>query len=84
MCIAWHVVTWLRKFGLEDDYNLTYRPPILPLSFIFQLSELEQRVIEAESRAEDAEGKVRKANLSSLEYERKLSKKGHFRQFSMH
>ena len=27
--------------------------------FIFQLSELEQRVVEAETRAEDAEEKVR-------------------------
>ena len=32
---------------------------ILFFSFFFQLSELEQRVVEAETRAEDAEGKVR-------------------------
>ena len=32
---------------------------IQPLSSFFQLSELEHRVVEAETRAEDAEGKVR-------------------------
>ena len=31
--------------------------------FIFQLSELEQRVVEAETRAEDAEEKVRPTQI---------------------
>ena len=36
---------------------------IQPLSSFFQLSELEHRVVEAETRAEDAEGKVRPNTL---------------------
>ena len=36
---------------------------IQPLSSFFQLSELEHRVVEAETRAEDAEGKVRPNSL---------------------
>ena len=42
--------------------ELLYRHPIF--LFLFQLSELEHRVIEAETRADDAEGKVRKKPIN--------------------
>ena len=47
---------------------------IQPLSSFFQLSELEHRVVEAETRAEDAEGKVRKPNTLGLKSIQKMLK----------
>lgn len=46
------VIFWLRAFGNNGELIMYFS--------LFQLSELEQRVLEAEGRAEEAEDKVKK------------------------
>ena len=60
--VAKHSMCLQNFVNAESIARKTWYHPIF--LFLFQLSELEHRVIEAETRADDAEGKVRKKPIN--------------------